>query len=273
MFFRYASTVIIILKKQRNRRNMMLIYTDKKGFLEKCIEYGKNNPVIKTPEVVWHEAIPRRIRDLNKGIVTNMLMFAVRNHELFDPKYDCFPYIYFNGRRVRRGQKNKPIINEAWSGIPFGDPYMLPLFTVDEELGYRFNRILEPMGFYVEAYSYGNFCVADERDRVTQKEWEEFHQAVGLLSEKYISAGTSEVPDILKSIGDAWGQLSNQTGDIGACVLGEGIRFAYNGQEYKLRPFTRCQGEGSWTPHVDYIKKCLCVIGAEKIFWDCGRMD
>lgn len=83
------------------------------------------------------------------------------------------------------------------------------------------------------------------------------------------AACPSELMQIMKE----WYKLSSVTGDKGGCVIGAKMIFEYNGKLYHMAPCSPWQGEGSWTPHVEYIKSKLAEIGATNIQWDYGMLD
>ena len=51
------------------------------------------------------------------------------------------------------------------------------------------------------------------------------------------------------------------------------MAFEYNGIPYHMAPCSPWQGEGSWTPHVNYVINRLKAIGATEIYWNYGRLD
>ena len=80
-------------------------------------------------------------------------------------------------------------------------------------------------------------------------------------------------PVELMEIMNVWYDLSSKTGDAGGCVIGAKMMFEYNGDTYHMAPASPWQGEGSWEPHVEYVKNELQKIGATNIYWDYGRLD
>lgn len=77
----------------------------------------------------------------------------------------------------------------------------------------------------------------------------------------------------LKLIMKEWYDKSKTTGDSGGCVLGAGFEFEYKGDKYYMSACSPWQGEGSWTPHVSWVKQNLEFLGAINIQWHCGRLD
>lgn len=82
-----------------------------------------------------------------------------------------------------------------------------------------------------------------------------------------------DCPVELMNIMNKWYYLSSKTGDKGGCVIGAQMEFEFEGDIYHMAPASPWQGEGSWTPHVEFIKKELENIGATNIHWNYGRLD
>ena len=94
--------------------------------------------------------------------------------------------------------------------------------------------------------------------------------------EKYIYLNCPDTPSLDKrliGIMRMWYEFGYAVGDVGGCVVGQGMHFTFEGQAYDMRPITGWQGEGSWTPFVEVIEAMLEGIGATDIRWDCGRLD
>ena len=70
-----------------------------------------------------------------------------------------------------------------------------------------------------------------------------------------------------------WYTLSTFAGDGGSCVLGAGLEFEWRGNKYFMSACSPYQGSLSWEEPLDEIKQMLADIGAEKIYYNCGRMD
>ena len=77
----------------------------------------------------------------------------------------------------------------------------------------------------------------------------------------------------IKEIMENWYRLSSFSEDVGCCVLGAGIEFDYNEEKYKMLPCSPYQGEGSWTPYLNFIIHQLEKIGATNIKYNYGIMD
>lgn len=135
----------------------------------------------------------------------------------------------------------------------------------------KFSEILERYGVYYElGHSWNLSCYPTNDDM--EIEYTDYSADVKPEPE-FIWVSREDVLPELKRIMRTWYDLSKATGDKGCCVIGAGISFEYKGQPYKMAPCSPWQGEGSWTPHVEEIKKMLEDIGATDIHWNCGMMD
>lgn len=90
---------------------------------------------------------------------------------------------------------------------------------------------------------------------------------------EYIYLHKENVQEELREIMKHWYELSSKCGDYGCCVIGAKMCFTYKGKEYEMAPCSPHQGEGSWTPHVETIKRMLRNIGATDVYYYYGRMD
>lgn len=104
------------------------------------------------------------------------------------------------------------------------------------------------------------------------KEYEKRQRKARIISYNRVMHG-DQVPGPLTDIMALWYEKGNAYGDVGCCVIGEGMFFRYEGQDYWMIPFTGWQGECSWSAYVDLIKQKLADIGATDIVWECGWMD
>lgn len=82
-----------------------------------------------------------------------------------------------------------------------------------------------------------------------------------------------KAPSEIQNIMEAWYELSKQKGDIGACVLCAYLEFEYQGNKCKMLPCSPWQGEGSWTPYIDFVTRSLQNVGATNIKWNPGILD
>ena len=130
-------------------------------------------------------------------------------------------------------------------------------------------ELFDSYGIYYElgnSWNLSFFPVDEEENRIEYTIYQKPKKPVFI---RYPNECPKEFLDIMKR----WYNLSLKTGDIGGCVIGAKMCFQYNGEEYNMAPPSPWQGECSWTPHVDFIKKELEKIGATNIRWDGGRLD
>lgn len=245
----------------------------KTAFLEHCKTYGLNNPQVVTPRCIWHECLTKDRKESNAFLVSEMIRYSINHPKIYNLEKSTIPHFYYNGLKEYKNGKDLELITEEVDIFPFGDPYILPVFTLsNEKAACYFDNLLNPIGYYIECYDYGKYCVAGI-DKVSSEEWENFRAGVKSITEQYIDLYSKDIPEIIKEIRNMWSELCSETGDIGSCVIGEGMQFIYNGQKYSLSPCSPYQGKGSWTPHVEYIKLCLMNVGATDIYWDPGHLD
>lgn len=135
----------------------------------------------------------------------------------------------------------------------------------------KFQKILDRYGVYYELGNSWNLSCFNSNDDM-EIEFTDYRADVKPDPE-YIYLGKKNIPVEIETIMKHWYELSKETGDRGGCVLGAGMNFNYKGIPYRMAACSPWQGEGSWTPHVDTVKKMLSDIGATEIRWDYGRLD
>jgi len=258
------------------------ITQSKEEFLQLCKAIGMK-PKQELKEVVWYEKIPDKAKKLNEEIVQKMFDYAkeLMGHEDTD---ECqismlkVLTIYYNGF-VSKFDDELNIKIEKYEKVPFGEPRMLPNFCFgcydNDSIATSFNSAIDSMGLYVDVWNYGQYVVGEMDSILTEEDYEEFNRSISTEKEVYIHSNRADekIPVELKLVQKVWRSMCSQTGDSGGCVIGEGMRFKYGGQKYKMPPASPFQGEGSWTPHVSYITECLVALGCEGVYWDCGRLD
>lgn len=133
----------------------------------------------------------------------------------------------------------------------------------------EFAEIFNKRGLYYEFGNAWNLSVYpdDDYDGIEYTSYEPEPEP------EYIYHGKADVLPELRGLMDLWWHMSKDTGDRGGCVIGAGMCFTYKGKSYKMAPCSPYQGELSWTPHVEFVKETLKNIGAEDIYWNCGRLD
>lgn len=135
----------------------------------------------------------------------------------------------------------------------------------------KFLAILDKYNLYYELGDAWNLTCYPTNDDM-ETEFTDYSKDVKPDPE-YIYFGKDGALLELKEIMETWYELSRETGDKGCCVLGAGMNFEYKGKPYKMAACSPWQGENSWTPHVDKVKRMLEEIGATNIYWNCGMMD
>lgn len=139
----------------------------------------------------------------------------------------------------------------------------------DYDLPAGLRKILHKYGLYMEAATSWCWSAYLEYD---ESQYEIEYDTYDVPDPTFIYCN-GEAPEPLKNIMNIWYDLSAKTGDKGACVIGAYMRFKYNNIVYEMAPASPWQGEGSWTAHINTIKKLLEGIGATEIYWNCGVLD
>ena len=132
--------------------------------------------------------------------------------------------------------------------------------------------IFEKMGIYYELGNSWNltFYPIDEKMEVEYTDY----NAKKKKDPVYLSmCNYSEAPDEIFAIMQEWYNRSREIGDVGCCVIGEGMEFNYKGIPYRMAGCSPYQGEGSWVPNVEWVKNELAKLGATNISWHAGMMD
>lgn len=135
----------------------------------------------------------------------------------------------------------------------------------------KFSAILKKYGLWYElGQSWNLSCYLINDDM--EVEYTDYTEDIKPEPE-FIFLGKDNIPTELKAIMRLWFTMSKATGDKGACVIGAGFTFEWEGKTYKMAACSPWQGELSWIPHVEKIRELLIAIGAENVVWNCGRMD
>ena len=130
-------------------------------------------------------------------------------------------------------------------------------------------KIFEQYGFYWELGNMWNLSAYPLDDNMEI----EFTPYGRPKERKELYMWDRSVHTVLRAIMDEWYKLSEQTGDIGGCTVGDGFEFEWNGDEYFMCPCSPYQGSVSYETHVGSIKKMLSDIGATNIHYNYGRLD
>ena len=139
----------------------------------------------------------------------------------------------------------------------------------------KLSEILDKYGLYYELGNEWNLTAFPSSMDIEDVEYTEYKRE---KPKKPVYIGMNNAKDKtldgrLAAIMEDWYEKSRETGDTGGCVIGAGFTFDYNGTYYKMAPCSPWQGECSWLPHVDDIKKQLKNIGCENIEWNPGILD
>lgn len=140
------------------------------------------------------------------------------------------------------------------------------------EMPKKIAELMEEFGLYLECatswcWNTALLCDPSEYEEIA------YDIAPKKPEEIYISLWNPACPSVLKNIMEYWYALSEREGDKGCCVLGASMNFVYKDVHYSMAPPSPWQGEGSWVPHVPFIKQMLEKIGATDIKYEYGRMD
>jgi hypothetical protein len=159
--------------------------------------------------------------------------------------------------------------------VPLFDAYVINYEytypSIAERVISKFTKLLASYGLFYEpgnrtdlALHYIDSALEDEAT-TTEKEGESYNSPV--LIKK------SSCPAELEPIRAEWEKRQNDYGDEGACVIGAGFRFVFNGLFYDLPPQGLTQGCNSWEASVEDIKQMLIDADCEDVKFECGVMD
>ena len=136
-------------------------------------------------------------------------------------------------------------------------------------------QIFDDYGIYYEmgdSWNLSFFPVDDEENRIEYTLYEEPQPPVYIYLMGDLTV-CEKAPKEFEPIMQEWWKRSKATGDYGCCVIGAKIEFEYKSVKYEMAPCSPWQGEGSWEPHVEYVKEELRKLGATNIYWDYGILD
>ncbi len=235
-----------------------------------CKMYGENNPAEKKKEFNYADYISENIKSKNEEIVKLIIKYLLGNPKKYGP--NTFPVIFFNGNKVYEDYKTRTIKKEIFTSIPFAEGRPFPLINTSNKLAYDLESVL-PEEYYIDCWDYGKYMICYDGDNISQEEMNDFDNGLRKYRAIYMHTGRNDIPEILKRIQEMWSELCRRVGDEGFCTIGEGMVFYYNGQKYKMPPYSPYQGCDSWKRHVAVIKEFLTAIGAEEIHMDYGRID
>ncbi len=131
----------------------------------------------------------------------------------------------------------------------------------------KLSVLLKAYGLYLECADYCYwYAVPFYEENIEYTHWEK---------EKivYLYRPADDVLPELNAVMHTWYDLAKETGDIGACTIGEYMEFVYKGTKYRMSSQSPYQGDYSWSAHVETIKNILREIGATSIYMNYGRLD
>ena len=145
-------------------------------------------------------------------------------------------------------------------------------YTMWGQFPKELNNLISSYGLYVECNEEWNWSLypiddhieVEYPDRVVEKKPEE----VLIMSHTY-----ENIPEVLVLIHKYWCAKGHAVGDKGSCVIGEKLKFNYQGVPYYMVPQTGWQGEYSWSVFVQDIILLLKIVGATNIDWYPGHLD
>lgn len=183
--------------------------------------------------------------------------YKVKKEENISP-FDYFEYANY-----------KHIISMSFEGSFY---HVLNGYTSYEfKLQDKFNELLDKYNLYYELGNAWNLSLYTTDDDM-EVEYTDYLADIKPEPE-HIWIHREDVLPELMSIMKTWYELSKETGDKGGCVIGAYMYFEYKGKSYEMSACSPYQGEGSWTPHIETVKKMLVDIGATDIKWNYGRLD
>lgn len=141
----------------------------------------------------------------------------------------------------------------------------------------QLEKLLSQYGLYIEysTYTACQFC-NESNDKVEYwtlpRKKILFIYGIDRCSD-YHTYEPHDYPKEFNNIMKTWYRLSEQTGDIGSCTIGEYLQFDYKENTYRMSPQTPYQGDFSWQKPLPKIKQMLTEMGAENIYVNYGRLD
>ena len=136
----------------------------------------------------------------------------------------------------------------------------------------KLQQLLKAYNLYLECADYCYWYATPLRDMEVEYTIWKKEKIVYLYGPDRSDDG-NEVPVELNMIMNRWYDLAKETGDIGACTIGEYMEFRYKGTKYRMSAQSPYQGDYSWSAHVETIKGMFRDIGATDIYMNYGRLD
>lgn len=191
----------------------------------------------------------RKFLDSHWDRDNNKFTYEIVEQENIDP-HDYFEYAAYNH-----------IFSMSFDGSPVYDYY--------NDFNYEckfLDKIFNKYGLYSElGHSWNLTCCPLHDDEYETTNYEE------PIEEKRISIYNRPSDEKLNEIVEIWMSLMTYHKPCGSCIIGDGIHFQYNGDPYFMS--TDFNQSDSPNEVIEIIKRELEFIGAENIWYDCGRMD
>lgn len=235
---------------------------------------------IQNDRVLTKEDIENLVKDIKLWARENRDAVGWDMGLLYNGKWECNSYDWTAKKRKRKVQEDRD--PHDWCEW-FPEEFILGM-TVDGQMYRILNygecpimeaklaQLLRGYNLYLECadycYWYATPCCDMEVEYTIWKK----EKTVYLYGPDRSDDG-SKVPAELNMIMNRWYELAKETGDIGACTIGEYMEFRYEGTKYRMSAQSPYQGDYSWSAHVDKIKELLRSCGAEDIHMNYGRLD
>lgn len=195
--------------------------------------------------------------------------------------------IYFNGKRYSGNYDNEWKEDELDDGQPYhgqdyceyaGKDQIINLSTEGSLYDYLYNRgtpewldsLLEKNGLYMECCENWFYAIVPMGD---WEDWEVYTNPNAPKEQIFIYSDETCPDDLIMSIRNVWKNLIASGTDVGSCVIAAGMEFEYNNNRYFMSPPSCYQGSMSWEKYVHVIKELLKEAGAEKVYYNPGRLD
>ena len=155
-------------------------------------------------------------------------------------------------------------------GLAFdGAMYDLINGHMGEKAYQMFTSIFVRNGLYLEMCDTCHAAICNIQNKEEEIEYTIFKKK----EIKYIYNSENAPDSNIKTIMDAWYEMSKKEGDIGSCVIGAYMEFEYKGTTYRMSPQSPYQGSLSWESGVETVEKMLKEVGAENIHFNYGMLD
>lgn len=246
---------------------------------KKCLIYSLQNPktIKEVTEIYYPDYILPRQKKRNEEIVQELLKACQKYPRYFNSEEYTFPCFWFNGEKIYMDWKTKELIRTKELNKFGDDPSIGIIFRLNSNYERKmyeiFDKVLGKFNCYVDCWDFGAYMIYD--DCVESYDSFYFYSNVrnSVINIDNHEQQNKIIPKELKIVQKIWSNLSRLEGDKGSCTIGEHLNFVYDGKKYRMRHGSPWQGDMSWQPHVDFIKKILKSIGASELQMNYGRLD